>query len=110
MPPLSPVPTYSTERKNKIMAEPPRFASTPADVALMDQALAEADNDCLRLVDHLRAKDGDRARATAELVQGLLDSASWDRLELASTLGAAVAILADIADSSAAQHLTKEES
>lgn len=91
------------------MAEPPRFASTPADVALMDQALAEADADCLRLVDHLRSKGGDRARATAELVQGLLDSPSWDRLELASTLGAAVAMLAIVADASALSTQPTEE-
>lgn len=66
------------------------------DVGLMDQALAEAKSDCLRLVEHLKNRTGDRARATSELVQGMLDHPSWDRLELASTLGAAVSIIVDM--------------
>lgn len=83
--------------------------TTPDRIALMDQALAEAEDDCLRLVDHLRSKGGDPARATADLVQGLLDDPRWDRLELASTLGAAVAMLVVIANSSAAAALPVEE-
>ena len=74
----------------------PEFTSPPGDIAQMDQALAEARNDMRTLVDHLRTKvaeDGP-AVAASQLVQGLLDSPSWDRLELASVLGAAVAALA----------------
>lgn len=73
--------------------EMPLFMPVPDDVALMDQALAAARDDMRKLVDHLRCRTATRSRdvATSELVQGLLDSPDWDRLELASTLGAAIA-------------------
>lgn len=91
------------------MTTPSYPGDDPARIALMDQALAEADADCLRLVAHLRTRTGDRARATAAFVQGLLDDPSWDRLELASTLGAAIAMLATFADSSEAAARPHEE-
>lgn len=91
------------------MTTPSYPGDDPARIALRDQALAEADADCLRLVAHLRARRGDRARATAAFVQGLLDDPCWSRLELASTLGAAVSMLATFADSSEAAARSPEE-
>lgn len=74
----------------------PIFITPPGDPSHMAAALAEARADLTRLVDHARprvARDGADI-ATSQLVQGLLDSPDWDRLELASVLGAAVAAIA----------------
>jgi hypothetical protein len=71
------------------------MSEQPYDIALMDQALAEAREDLLRLVGHLRQCTDDRARSTSGLVQGLLDHPEWDRLMLASVLGAAVVFIVE---------------
>lgn len=81
------------------MSQPlPRFTPPPheGDTAAMDQALAEARDDLNRLIDHLRPRATDVGidLAVSRLVQGLLNDLDWDRLVLASTLGAAVGRLA----------------
>jgi len=67
-----------------------------ADVAGMDQAMAEAADDLRLLIEHATANYGDldETRATADYAQGLLGEASWQRMELVSVLALAVVRLA----------------
>jgi hypothetical protein len=68
---------------------------TPERLSLLDQARSEARDDLGRLMSFFEGKreaDGEDV-AVADVVQGLLDAPSWDRLNLASVLGEALARL-----------------
>jgi len=68
---------------------------SPAQVALLDEARAEARDDLNNCLDAFREQFDSHGEdwAVTWFVQGLLDEASWDRLNLVTALGEAVARL-----------------
>lgn len=75
-------------------------SANAGDLALMDQARAEARDDLAKLQAAFAGKASPRdggAAAVTWLVQAILDSPSWGRLELASVLGEAVVLLESLA-------------
>lgn len=88
-----PKPAASNEKPSDKVAS---GRGTAADLALMDQARAEARDDLARLRAAYagKASSRDESAALTWLVQGMLDGPSWGRLELVTVLGEALAELA----------------